>query len=111
MMQPYAFSVNGRVIVTSVAQTAASPAMPTVRWQYCGGGTLSATSRIGTVNGNAAIPPQITLALNDDVIVAEIFYTYTPIFGNWIIGNTNLYKVAYYKPRLGALSSYASSCP
>lgn len=111
MMQPYPLSTNGRVIVTSVARTAASPAPLTVRWQYCGAGSLAATSRVGVVGGNATIPAQITLALNDDIIVAEIYYNYTPIFGRWILGNTNLYKVAYYKPRLGALSSYVSSCP
>lgn len=111
MMKPYTFASNARVIVTSVVRTAASPAPLTVRWQYCGGGTLSGvTSRIGAVGGNATIPSQITLALNDDIIVAEIFYNYTPIFGKHVIRTGQLYKVAYYKPRLGALSSYTSSC-
>ena len=111
MMQPYRFTTNARVIITSVVRTAAAPALPVVRWQYCGGGTMSATSRIGSVNGNATIPAGITLAINDDIIVAETFYTHTPIFGSWVVRNTSVYKVSYYKPRLGALSSYVSSCP
>jgi hypothetical protein len=111
LMDPYSFGSNGRIIITSVVQSAAPPALPVVRWQYCGGGTLSATSRIGAVNASASLPTGFTLTLGDDIIIAETFYNYVPIFGNQIVGARSLYKVAYYRPRLGALSGYVSSCP
>ncbi len=111
LMDPYRFNTNGRIIITSVVQSTAPPALPVVRWQYCGGGTLTATSRIGAVGTSATLPTGFTLALGDDIIIAETFYNYTPMFGSQIVGPRNLYKVAYYRPRLGALSGYVSSCP
>lgn len=112
MMAPYSFTTNGRVIITSVAQVAAPPASPVVRWQYCnGGGTMSATSRVGTGSGNATLPTGFTLAEGEDIIVTETYYNYAPIALSAVAPRGILYKIAVFKPRLGALSTFTSTCP
>jgi hypothetical protein len=107
MIKPYTFGANGRIIISDVARSGAST---TVRWQYCGGGTLAASSRIGTVGNSASLPSGFTLDDGDDIIVAETFYNFTPIIGTQLLSNGTIYKVAYFKPRLGALSGFTSSC-
>ena len=42
---------------------------------------------------------------NEDVIFAEVFYNFTPIVNFAILDNTQVYKVAVSKPRLGALDT------
>lgn len=111
VMTPYTFGANGVVIVSSVTQTGtASPSNPPkVSWQYSGGGTYADTSRIGSPGNNANMPVDFTMASGDNVIVTEVFYNYTTLFGSAVLGSQVLYKTAYYMPRLGALSAAPSS--
>lgn len=103
IMQPFTFGANGRVIVSSVYQNGTNP--PVVRWQYAGGGTLSRTSQIGTVNGNATLPGGLTLNDRDNVIIAEVYYSYVPVFSGGLMTARDIYKNAIFKPRLGALTT------
>lgn len=103
IMQPYAFGANGVVIISSVAKTGNNA--PTVRWRQSGGGTMAASSQIGGVGGNATLPGGLTLADKDNVIVAEVYYKFTPLLTGIMLGSSNLYKTAVFKPRLGALTT------
>ncbi len=107
MMSPFTFGANGKVIISSVARGTTNT---TVRWQYCGGGTLAEPSRIGPVNGTAALPAGFSLNAGDDIVVAEVFYKFTPVLGEHIIKPGLLHRTAYFRPRLGALSDFSSSC-
>ncbi|MDE1900498.1 MAG: pilus assembly protein [Alphaproteobacteria bacterium] len=102
LMSPIAFGASGMVIVTSVYQP--STGQPVVEWQYQGGGTLTAVSRIGTTGGVATLPNGLTLNAGDNVIISEVFYNFTPLFpssGLFDIGQ--IYRTAIYKPRLSPL--------
>jgi hypothetical protein len=103
LMQPFTFGANGIVIVSSVFQP--STGSPIVEWQYSGGGTLSSqASKIGLTNGNAILPNGLTLNANDNVIISEVYYNFTPLFvSEKIFNSTTLYRVAVYKPRLSPL--------
>jgi Flp pilus assembly protein TadG len=102
LMSPFAFSNNGTVIVTSVFQTAAGASV--IEWQYSGGGTLVATSKIGTTGGAATLPNGLTLNANDNVIISEVYYNFTPLFLSANLFNKGtVYRVAMYKPRLSPL--------
>jgi Flp pilus assembly protein TadG len=104
IMQPYTFGANGVVIVSSVYQTGTvNP--PTVRWRYTGGGTLARTSTVGNVNGNATLPAGLTLNDKDNVIIAEVYYRYSPMFSGGVVGTQDIYKSTVFKPRLGALTT------
>lgn len=106
LMKPYAFGADGIVMVSSVYKT--GTAAPTVRWQYKGGGTLAgATSHIGAVNANATLPSGFTMSDKDNIIIAEVFYTFRPIFTSYVLSNISLYKSAIFRPRLGSLDSLA----
>jgi hypothetical protein len=102
LMTPFAFGANGLVIVTSVYQPATGA--PIIEWQYSGGGTLAKTSAIGITGGTASLPNGLTLNANDNVIISEVYYNFTPMFisANLFHANT-IYRVAMYKPRLSPL--------
>jgi Flp pilus assembly protein TadG len=110
MMNPYTFGANGLVIVTDVTQAGANN--PIVNWQYCGGGTLSATSKIGTTIGGAAtLPSGFTMIAGEETVFSEVFYKYTPIFtAQSFTVATTLYRTAVYMPRLGVLTGFSSHC-
>lgn len=102
LMNPFPFANNGIVIVTSVYKPAGSAAV--IKWQYSGGGTLTMTSRIGTTGGAPTLPNGLTLNDNDNVIISEVFYNYTPMFINsGMFSSGQIYRVAIYKPRLSPL--------
>ncbi len=110
IMQPFTFGANGYVIITSVTQTGTESVSnpPKVSWQYTGGGNMSPApgSKIGTTGGTATLPNNIPLNANDNIIVTEVFYNYTPMMANnGILGSNLIYQVGLFKPRLGALST------
>lgn len=106
VMQPYSFGAGGYVIISSVTKT--GTAAPVVNWQYSGGGTWTKPSEIGTQGSVATLPAGFTLNDKDNVIIAEVFYNYSPIISNSVIAPGQIYKLSVYKPRLGALNSLGS---
>lgn len=125
MMSPYTAGVsdpNIVLIITDVTATGTNNS-PVINWQYCGGGTLSATSRVGSTIGGAATLPNsfamtatnngTTQVVINEVVIGEVFYNFSPLAisrGNNMIGAIQLYKTGVYIPRLGALTSFSSHC-
>ena len=103
IMQPLSFNTEGVVIVSSVRQQG-SAASPNVAWQRIGGGDLTRTSQIGTQGFAATLPAGFTLNDKENVIVAEVYYVYSPLFGEKMVATGDVYKRSVYKPRLGALT-------
>lgn len=101
IMQPYSFDGNGIVIVSSVSKTGTES--PKVRWRYTGGGTLARSGQIGSVGATASLPGGLTLGAGDNVIVAEVYYRYHPVLESAALEESDIYKTAIFKPRLGAL--------
>ncbi len=103
LMNPFPFGANGVVVISSIFQP--STGSPIVEWQYSGGGTLaSQSSKIGSTNGNAVLPNGLTLNANDNVIISEVYYHFTPLFvSEKIFNSQTIYRVAVYKPRLSPL--------
>lgn len=102
IMQPFTFGKNGLVIISSVYKPAGQS--PVIEWQYSGGGTLTKSSAIGVTGGTPTLPSGLTLNDNDNVIISEVFYSFTPLFlSAGIFGNNNLYRIAVYKPRISLL--------
>jgi len=102
LMQPFSFGSNGVVIVSSIYKPTGQT--PVIEWQYSGGGTLTKTSQIGTTGSAPTLPNGLTLNDNDNVIVSEVYYNFSPLFFNYGLISTNtIYRVAIYKPRLSPL--------
>lgn len=102
------FGAKGYVVLTSAVKVKATDA-PTVAWQCRGGGTTAQASRVGKLKGVATLPGSLVLDADDNVIVAEVFYTYTPMFTLIPIDTRIVYKTAVFRPRLGALTT-VSGC-
>jgi len=106
---PFDIKTQGVVIVSSIRAAPTSPndppGPPVVVWQRSGGGTLTATSRIGVTSGQATLPAGLTVDKNDTIIAAEVFFEFEPVFVPAIIPVSRLYHRAFYRPRLGALST------
>jgi len=102
LMDPFNFNSNGVVIVTSVYKP--QGATPTICWQYTGGGTAPYGSQIGNVGGVPNLPNGLTLNDNDNVIISEVYYNFTPMFVNANIFTSGpIYRTAVYKPRISQL--------
>jgi hypothetical protein len=101
-MSPFPFGNKGVVIVTSVFQPATGS--PIVEWQYSGGGQLIQSSQIGVTGGPATLPNGLTLNANDNIIISEVYYNFTPMFvSEHLFSAGKIYRVAIYKPRLSPL--------
>ncbi len=102
LMQPFSFTNNGLVIVSSVYKPAGR--LPVIEWQYSGGGTLVKQSVIGVTGGVPTLPNGLTLNDNDNVIISEVFYNFIPLFlSEGLFADKSLYRVAIYKPRISLL--------
>lgn len=102
LIEPFEFTDSGTAIVTSVVAPATGA--PVIAWQRQGAGALSAESAIGATGAVAELPDTLALGANETLIVAELVYSYTPIFGMLADART-LRRSAYLKPRLGTLET------
>jgi Flp pilus assembly pilin Flp len=98
------FSTSGRIILSSVTKSVTATS-PTIVWQCTGGGGLSQTSRLGIIGSAASLPGNLALDNGDNIIVAEVFYSYVPVISFLDSQSTTLYNVATFRPRLGALTT------
>ncbi len=105
VMRPFTFNAEGYVILSSVTKTGSNP--PMVNWQYTGGGTWVHSSQVGSP-GSPALWVPFTLADKENIIIAEVFYNFTPLLPNSVIPGTMINKIATFRPRLGALGSLGS---
>jgi Flp pilus assembly protein TadG len=102
IMNPYAMDTNGRIIISSLYR-AADATDATISWRYEGGGTLTAASQLGVVGAVPAMPNAFTFDERENVIAAEVSYRFSPLISSEFFGTTTIYRIAFYKPRLGAL--------
>ncbi|MFA5041558.1 MAG: TadE/TadG family type IV pilus assembly protein [Bdellovibrionales bacterium] len=97
---------TGYIIVTSVYQDPTQG--PIVKWQYtyppAGNGVSTPTSSVGnSAEGSlATLPNGLTLNSKDNVIVTEVFYTFSPLFLDQFVSKV-IRRETVFKPRLGGL--------
>lgn len=102
LMRPFEFGEKGIVIVSSLYKPAGGST--TITWQHIGGGSLARVSKIGIANGTPTMPNGLTLNDNENVIIAEVYYNFEPMFINaGILATGDIYRNAVYKPRLSPL--------
>lgn len=112
---PFDITGRGVVIITSVgvqppppgSPTGTPPSPPTINWQRKGGGTLlTAASQIGTSAGStASLPTGLQVRVNETVIAAEVYFEFSPMFLSVIVPPKRLYHRAFFRPRLGSLTT------
>jgi Flp pilus assembly protein TadG len=104
IMDPFPFGTNGVVIISSVYR-AQGETVAKVNWQFKTTGTITAVSKVGNNGQTAVLPAGLVLNERENVIVAEVFYKYEPIAPGLMFDESTVYRPAYFKPRLGALTN------
>jgi hypothetical protein len=103
ILKPFSLDGFGTVIISSVSATGTNP--PVVDWQRAGGSSLSVGSAIGAAGGNATLPPDLIIRDGEEVIVAEVYYNFSPWLAPEVAPATQLYNRAFYRPRQGPLTT------
>lgn len=103
IMDPFPFGTNGVVIISSVYRAQDTEDVK-VNWQFKTSGSLSVVSKLGLEGADADLPEDLTLNERENVIVAEVFYKYKPVAPGLMFEETVIYRRAFFKPRLGALT-------
>lgn len=134
MMDPYPFVLDGTnnlLIVTDIYAPLPAPGkipVGVVQWRYCApGAATSATqtrSKLGAIGkpANLSIFPGFSMGGGDEIIVAEIYYKFSPVVTNAITAgllpvNKPVYIQSMSVPRFGLLTNLAgtpalpSNCP
>jgi Flp pilus assembly protein TadG len=97
MMDPYDVVADGAVIITSINNPAGTGA--TITWQRRTGSELTA-SKVGTGPGQTpTLPAGLMPAGGESVLVAEVYFNYSPIFTSLIYDGSLLYRASYTRPR------------
>ncbi len=97
LLQPFEFGAKGAVVLTAVGETPAGD--PLVAWQRRGGGQLDAASLLGVEGERASLPEGLRTLPNENIIVAEVFYDYQPVFGLGFTPARRLYQRSFYRTR------------
>jgi Flp pilus assembly protein TadG len=100
MMQPYAIFTDGTIIVTSINNPSKGAGVQNTWRAQCGINNASNQSQLGSVGGTPTnLPGQLSPATDNEVLVTEVYYKFTPVFKTFIYKGSNLYAVAYTRPR------------
>jgi Flp pilus assembly protein TadG len=106
---PFDLAGEGFVIVSSVVLQDVDEGAK-VQWQ-CDDGALSGqTSNVGAEGDAATLPTAFSLVLGENVIVAEVLYSYEPFIFDGIFEPHVLRHVSYSKPRLEDLVNKPDGC-
>jgi len=114
MMQPYAVLTNGSIVVTSINNPTGGTGVKNTWRIACG--TVNNTGKLGAVGATptgSAFPNALSPAIDNEVLVTEVYFTYTPVFKSFIYAGSTLYTAAYTRPRNHNLitSPGTVSCP
>jgi Flp pilus assembly protein TadG len=97
MMDPYEIVADGAVIITSINNTDGTGGK--ITWQRRNG-SESAGSLVGTAAGQTpTLPAGLMPDQGESVLVAEVYFNYTPIFASLIYDGSLLYRASYTRPR------------
>lgn len=94
-------TTRGNVIISSVTRTGDDP--PQVRWQRDSKGGHNGKSSVGSEGAAATLPTDVVLDAGDGVIVVEVYYEHRPLLFDTVVGDQDIYQIAFFRPRFGTL--------
>ncbi len=104
-MSPFDLGVDGIVFITSVSTDDTLPITPTISWQMSGSGTGTFTSAVGTAVGTTAnLPTGFVMEENQNIIIAEVIYSYQPFLFGKVISPQVIRQIGLHRPRLKPLN-------
>jgi Flp pilus assembly protein TadG len=118
MMQPYSLYANGTVVVNSINNPSTTTGV-TITWRQSCGQTVNSqqNGKFGSVGGtpNGNFPTALLPTLNNEVLTAEVYFRYQPVFATVIYTGSTFYLAAYTRPRNHNLTTSpampAAACP
>jgi Flp pilus assembly protein TadG len=96
MMQPYAIFNAGNIVVTSVNNPTGGSGVKNTWRASCPAGVLGS---LGAINSTPTLPTGLAPTLDNEVLVTEVSFTYTPVFSTIIYQGSTLKAIAYTRPR------------
>lgn len=107
MMEPYDLLADGRVIISSINNTAG---VVKVTWREVYGNLSGVdTVKLGAAGENAKnLPAGLSPDSSEEVLAAEAYFKYKPVFSNLIYSGSTLYSVSYTRPRNHNLTTVPS---
>lgn len=99
--RPFDLASLGHVIVSSVTNPSGDG--PEIAWQRSGGGTFSATSKLGVEGGVATLPGEFAVNAGETAIISEVYFDFTPFLTELVVSSQTVYRAAFHRPRLGTL--------
>src|SRR5262249_18472105 len=97
MMSPYDIKRDGRIIISSINNPTNGNGVKITLQDACG--FQANPSRLGNATQTPVMPVGIVPGTDEEVIAAEVFYNYRPVFSSIIYTGSTLYLVSYTRPR------------
>lgn len=98
---PFDLASLGVVIVSSVTNSDGSG--PVIAWQRSGGGSYSASSKLGAEGETPTLPTGFQVREGETAIISEVYYDFSPFLSELIVEPQVIYRNAHHRPRLGTL--------
>ena len=115
IMTPFTFKTYGTIIISSITQ-ADSTSAPVIAWQCSSDATLLLSSKFGKVGDKPVLPTDFTVGAGSNVIIAEVYYKYTPVFSQYVYGSKKMFSPAtfydsvFFRPRSATQISLNGKC-
>lgn len=103
---PFDLDGRGRVLISSVINNDGETA--TIAWQRSGGGSLAASSRVGSEGETADLPEGFDVREGETAIISEVYFDFEPFLSEMIVSPKVIYRRAHHRPRLGTLDTIES---
>ena len=100
---PFDLAAMGVVFVSSITNPDGNGAK--VAWQRSGGGSYSASSKLGVEGATASLPAGFQVRQGETVIISEVYFDFDPMLSDMIVPSQVLYRQGFHRPRLGTLTS------
>jgi Flp pilus assembly protein TadG len=102
ILQPYSATPAGLRVSSVILQNGNATSNAGVQWSV-GWGNLSALTTAQGNQTNLTLPSGLT-SQGSTIIVAESSYTFTPTIGSYLTSGVTFDSVAYYMPRITAVT-------
>ena len=103
ILSPYPIGDASITIITAITKSPDQD--PRIGWQRSGAGTLVQSSTIGNAGDVVVtIPGGISVRDDESILAVEVYYQFEPFYFD-LFPPQMVQKTAYFRPRLGALTS------
>lgn len=98
---PFDFRLSGRAIVSSLTNPGGDGAV--IAWQRRSPTGIDVASHVGAAGAAPDLDEGFAVASDENIVVAESFFTFQPLVGFIMRGEQAVYVRAIQRPRLGTL--------